>query len=529
VSDFLNNGGSAVELKALLLEAQTWQPPRNKIVPLRVIAEDVDDDAEVDSGWEDPTPLPATRDATPFCSGVLGPVATEFTEAVAAETATPVDLAVIAALGTVSTVIAGAVVVEPYDGWREPVNLYLNCLAAPGEGKTPVMTKTTRVLDLIERERRDRLRPEIIEAESRKRMAADRLKRSETAVAKAPQEKRDEAEQDALEAARDEASIAVPSLPRLYTRDATPEALVKLLAEQNGRLGFVTDEASEFFQLAARYSATGKGNLGIYVDGFDGKRHVSDRVGREPLVIEHVTLTVCLLGQPIVLEDLGRDRQANGRGLLARFLWSLPGSKVGWRPIHRQSVPEQVLEAWEKLIIDLASQAEAAIEPIVLRLSAQAKHLWDAWREELEPRLRRELGDLSTIVEWAAKLPGQTLRLAGNLHALRTGRLGGTIDAETMKAALELADYFADHALVVFAKMRADPRLDDASHVLDWLKARRPSVVTTRAVTRSKSWDAERARKAFELLADYGWVRPSQASGGLGRPSERWATHPDLS
>jgi hypothetical protein len=155
--------------------------------------------------------------------------------------------------------------------------------------------------------------------------------------------------------------------------------------------------------------------------------------------------------------------------------------------------------------------------------------LWDAWREEHEPRLRRELGDLSTIVEWAAKLPGQTLRLAGNLHALRTGRLGGTIDAETMKAALELADYFADHALVVFAKMRADPRLDDASHVLDWLKARRPSEVTTRDVARSKGWEAERARNALKLLADYGWVRPSQASGGLGRPSERWATHPDLS
>jgi hypothetical protein len=188
-----------------------------------------------------------------------------------------------------------------------------------------------------------------------------------------------------------------------------------------------------------------------------------------------------------------------------------------------------VLEAWEKLIIDLASQAEAAVEPSVLRLSAPAKHLWDAWREEHEPRLRRELGDLSTIVEWAAKLPGQTLRLAGNLHALRTGRLGGTIDAETMKAALELADYFADHALVVFAKMRADPRLDDASHVLDWLKARRPSEVTTRDVARSKGWEAERARNALKLLADYGWVRPSQASGGLGRPSERWATHPDLS
>ena len=478
--------------------------------------------------WDDPTPLPATRDATPFPSGVLGLVVTKFTEAVATATATPVDLAAIAALGTVSTVIAGAVVVEPYDGWREPVNLYQNCLAAPGEGKTPVMTKATRVLDLIERERRDRLRPEIIEAQSRKRMAADRRKRSEDVAAKASQEKRDEAEQDALEAARDEASIAVPSLPRLYTRDATPEALVKLLAEQHGRLGFVTDEGSEFFQLAERYAQTGKGNLGIYIDGWDGKRHVSDRVGRELLEIERVTLTVCLLGQPIVLEDLGRDRQANGRGLLARFLWSLPGSKVGWRPIHRESVPEQVFEAWEKLIIDLASQAEAKVEPTVLRLSAQAEHRWDAWREEHELRLRPEIGNLSAIVEWAAKLPGQTLRLAGNLHALRTGRLDGTIDSETMEAALELAGYFVDHALVVFAKMGADPRLDDASRVLDWLKERRPTEVTTREVTRSKGWDAERVRNAFELLADYGWVR-REASGGPGRPSERWAIHPDLS
>jgi len=93
------------------------------------------------------------------------------------------------------------------------VNLYLNCLAAPGEGKTPVMTKTTRVLDLIERERRDRLRPEIIEAESRKRMAADRLKKIGDGCREGSTGEADEAEQDALEAARDEASIAVPSLP----------------------------------------------------------------------------------------------------------------------------------------------------------------------------------------------------------------------------------------------------------------------------------------------------------------------------
>ena len=513
IADWLDAGHTVGELMELVNAATTSQEPEVSEKPVEK--------------WEDPTPLPATRDTAPFPSGVLGPVVTEFTEAVAAETATPVDLAAIAALGTVSTVIAGAVVVEPLSGWREPANLYLNCLAAPGEGKTPVMTKAIRVLDLIERDRQERLGPEIIEAEDKERVAVDRRKHSEGVAARRHPGKRNEAEQEALAAARDEASIAVPFVPRLYTRDATPEALTKLLSGQNGRFGFVTDEASEFFQLAERYSATEKGNLGIYVDGFDGKRHLSDRVGREPLVIEHVTLTVCLLGQPIVLGDLGSDRQASGRGLLARFLWSLPGSKVGWRPIHRESVPEQSLNAWEKLIVDLAGQAEATVEPIVLRMSAPAKRMWDACVRSTNP-VSDEIGDLSAIVEWAAKLPGQTLRLAGNLHALRTGRLDGTIDLETMEAALKLADYFSDHALVVFAKMGADPRLDDASHVLGWLRARRPSEVTTRDVTRSKDWAAERARNAFELLADYGWVR-REPSGGPGRPSERWATHPDLS
>jgi len=54
------------------------------------------------------------------------------------------------------------------------VNLYINCLAAPGEGKSPVVRQVTDPFEIIEQHRRDQLLPEIIEAEARKRVAEGR-------------------------------------------------------------------------------------------------------------------------------------------------------------------------------------------------------------------------------------------------------------------------------------------------------------------------------------------------------------------
>ncbi|HUY07493.1 MAG TPA: YfjI family protein [Acidimicrobiales bacterium] len=476
--------------------------------------------------WDAPVPLPAYRNTVRFCQAILGDPVAAFVQAVAVETATPVDLPALAALGTVSAIIAGSVVVEPHYGWQEPVNLYLNVLAAPGEGKTPSMRKVVRPIDAVEQDRRERAEPLRADIASRSRIAQARAKRLEELAAKANPSERDDAIEDALAAGRDLASIVIPAIPRIYTREATPEALVKLLAEQNGRLAVVTDEGSEFYEMAARYSGNGKGNLGVYVDGWDGKRHVSDRAGRDPIVVERATLTVCLFGQPIVLNDVGSDPQMSGRGLLARFLWSLPASRVGYRPIHREPVSEALTASWSALVTDLAAQAEEIVEPIVLRLSPAAKHLWDEWREHHEPRLRRDVGDLASIVEWGSKLPGQSLRLAGNLHALHTGHLGGVISEETMASALKLAVYFTDHALVAFARMGADKRLEDANLVLRWVEGREFREFTTRDVCRSKDWEVDRVRVALDVLADYNLVRLLPHEQGNGRPAERWERNP---
>jgi hypothetical protein len=153
--------------------------------------------------------------------------------------------------------------------------------------------------------------------------------------------------------------------------------------------------------------------------------------------------------------------------------------------------------------------------------------MFDDWCTQHEPKLR-PTGSLTSIVEWGNKLPGQVLRLAGILHVIRTQKLDGTIDVLTMADALALADYFTDHALVVFATMRTDLIVRDAKAVFDWISERGEGELSTRQVATSKDWLADRVRAALALLSEYGWLRQAERTASLGRPSERWAAHPEL-
>jgi hypothetical protein len=457
-------------------------------------------------GWEEPLPLPSQAFPVPgFPVEVLGK-ASAFVCAVAEETGTPEDLAALAVLGVTSTLTAGSVVVE--GPWSESTNLYLAGIAAPGEGKSPALRRCAAVLDSIETERRDRMMPEIIEAQTRKEVLADRAKVAKLVAAKANADSRLEDEQLAIDAAAALAELTVPSVPRVYTREATPEGLCRLLAEQSGRLGVVTDEGGEFFELAGRYGAKGKENFGIYLAGWDGDRYVSDRASRDSVVIEKTTLSAILLAQPVVVETLGGNRQAKGRGLLDRFLWSRPWTIVGQRAVQRPAVGDAQTAEYARLMATLAAEAEAARDgPVGLGLDAEAALHFLAWHKRHEPRLREVTGDLHHIVGWASKLPGQVLRLAGNLHALRTGTIHGVIAGDEMESAVTLAGYFTAHARLVFGTMQADQATLDAEAVLRWIQHKREMDFTTRRLCRSKDWDADRVRAALRSLERHGWVR----------------------
>ena len=107
----------------------------------------------------------------------------------------------------------------------------------------------------------------------------------------------------------------------------------------------------------------------------------------------------------------------------------------------------------------------------MLTLDPQAGELLLAFERDLEPRLAADSGDLAHLAGWAAKLAGATCRLAALLHLAGHLRDGWAqpISADTFAGAVRLADYLVEHARAVFDLMGADPRVDDARWLLDWI------------------------------------------------------------
>jgi replicative DNA helicase len=99
------------------------------------------------------------------------------------------------------------------------------------------------------------------------------------------------------------------------------------------------------------------------------------------------------------------------------------------------------------------------------------------------------------------------------------------ITADTFAAALRLADYLIDHARAVFDLMGADPRVEDARWLLDWI-ARTSQVQFSRRdahqAARGRFRKTADLEPALALLEEHGWLRrvdadPPGPRGG--RPS----------
>ena len=94
-----------------------------------------------------------------------------------------------------------------------------------------------------------------------------------------------------------------------------------------------------FDQMAGRYNQAAGPNLGVYLKGHAGDLLKVDRRGRPPEYVERPCLTIGLAVQPEVLRGLAGRPGFGGRGLLARFLYSLPAEPGRPPPGRRPTRP----------------------------------------------------------------------------------------------------------------------------------------------------------------------------------------------
>lgn len=495
--------------------------------------------------WPDPIPLgPPAPDPLPL--DALAPTLRRHVESVAGATQTPPGLGALLGLAAISAAVAGKAVLtaDRRRGWTEPAGIYAAAILPPGSRKSPVYDRYERPIREWEAEVQR-------EAGPRRRAALDRVEvlegRHRKAVSAAASAGDGEALYEVEDARRqlEAARVEVPRLPRLLAADATPEALVRLMAEQGGRIALLSPEGDPFRIADGRYSRGGEARLDELKRAWSGEAIRVDRVGREPVHVPRPALVLAVTMQPSVLETLANARSFRGEGVLARVLWAMPDAGLGSRLTGRD-VPALDREAELRYgdVLRRLLEAPAAGEdedghllPHELAPSADSADVLYGYEAEIE-RAIGPGGRLSGIPDWAAKAAGQAVRLALLLELWARAEDGRPLWSEpvgpwAMEAGVRLLRALTSHALRVFDATEADPDLALARYVFGRLQDLGEPTV-------KDLYEAVRGKRAISCVADLEAVlrtlevhklvrREERASDGPGRPpSPRLRLHPQL-
>jgi hypothetical protein len=402
--------------------------------------------------------------------------------------------------------------------------------------KSPAMSNALAPIDAIERDLIEKHAANVAHAESERRIKEGRLKKLEaTASATDLGEDREAA----LKLSDELAGTTVPVVPAMYATDSTPERLEQLLAEHGGRFAWLDPEGGLFTMAAGRYSSKGA-NLDVFLKGHNGDPIKVERMGRPPVVVNSPSLTIGLAVQPSVIIAAGANPEFAGRGLLARQLFAWPDLEIVNRSRAVPDVPEYLAEAYASRIVSIYEAAEAigAGEKRTLSVDPDALEALNTWFAQTW-NMRQPGGELADVPNWADKLDGQTVRLAG-LLAWAANPRAESVNLAAATRGITLARYFIPHALRTFGEIGLREDLRGAAHCLTAiLKARPkggtwadwPAMVTTRDVQRGLGkkgpQTAEEVRASLAILEGHGYLRSvPDTKEGRGRKTDRYEVNP---
>jgi hypothetical protein len=492
--------------------------------------------------WDPPLPF-YQFDLPKFPTYVFPDWLRRFVEAVAIGSQTPADMAAMLAISILSICCQKKFIVKVQSGYTEPTNTYTVTALPPGNRKSAVFKEMTLPIEKYEQAEALRMAPEIAAGRTRYKILQDRLNIKQQTAAKA--KKIEEMESHQLEAenlSKELARTVVPSEPRLLADDTTPEKLTTLIRDQGGRMALLSPEGDIFDLMAGRYSKNGAPNFTVYLKSHAGDELRVDRTGRPSEFVHDPALTVGLTVQPDIIRGLSQKDGFRGRGLLGRFLYSMPESLLGHREIDPPQVPDYIRREYHEKITALLAlpftQDEAGQSaPYTLALSPAAKESWLQFAANLEPKLA-PFGEFGSMTDWAGKLAGAVIRFAGLLHVAQHADTkspwGIPVSLKTMQSAIRIGEYLIPHARAAFAEMGADPAVEGARHILAWIEKKHRPSLTKRDIfegTKGRFKRADDLNKPIELLIEHGFLRNKaepQRRGPGKPPSPAFEVNPSL-
>ncbi len=361
------------------------------------------------SEWQEPI-LFDEFDIPEFPVEAFPPVIADYLKALSVSTQTPLEMSGVLVLGVLATCLQKKFMVRASSDHKEVLCLYTAAVSSPGERKSAVINELIAPLVDYENEYNEDHKEEIEQNQTQFDCLTKRLevlKKRYTEVNKKNPVSYEEVEQ----AKRDLISFKKKFYLRLRVNDITPEKLANIMAEQGGKISIISSEGGIFTSFSGKYSEYI--NVDIYLLSHDGEPFSADRMSRNTDNLQNPALSMVLTVQPVVLEAFVKNFIFKGRGLVARFLFTVCNSKIGERLVSPPTIPENIrykyTEAIKNLLkIDMPETAE-------LRLTDGARETQLRYAEIIEKRLDNEYYN---IKDFGGKIVGTMLRIAGILHCL---------------------------------------------------------------------------------------------------------------
>ena len=469
------------------------------------------------------------------------------------------EMAACQALGVLALCCQGLFEINIKPDWTEPVNLYLLEMARPSERKSPTLKQMVQPIYDYMQNYNEANADEIAASESRIRILKKQIESIEKNLGSLKSARKgklqdspgrsdvpfdfdDEVEDqdtgftmnDLMEKQKElrEAESNAKRKLLLLADDITPESISVVMQTQRERLGVMTAEGGLFEILSGMYSK-GDANIDVVLKSYSGEPYQSSRIGRASVSLHKPLLTLTMAVQPIVISKIMENETFKGRGFLARFLYSIPASKVGSRSFKTNPIGERN-RAYCKMIRTILNHSLARMEPIKLILTDEALKATEDFYQEVEGRL---LDDLEEVEEWAGKLVGNTMRIAALIHVASEwiNTNGTEVSADTVQKAISIGRYFIEHSRAAFsmAGMNEEPAVKDAKYIFKRMTNKINDL--NDFIT---GMDLKRLCQRFKKVEDmepgllelykHGYIRMEKVdTGKRGRPGQRYYINPE--
>jgi hypothetical protein len=417
-NDWTRSRPGADEIRAAIAAATPFSPatpppqrnqsPRKRKTPKPVTVEIVEP-----SEPPEPEARSFNLDPGPFPIDALNPIIRNRVEETARARGVEIQLPAMAALATLGGVVSNLWQVNnAVPGYRTNGNLFVFVAAPSGYGKgsaqelaRPILDASDELADRFVRVDKPRLMAQQIELNAMLARAKQQLRWC------SPEEQARVIEVLGKLLGEQEMTAQRLEEPSLWTGEATPAALARILQRNGGRAFLYSLEAGNALRIPLGKFSRG-GDFDLLLSGYSGEPFGKSRICGGDTKIR-ACVSILWLGRPKLMNELLENVEARERGLVARFL----GCVVRQERLDEEEELEPacnpiVAARYNELVGAIIREGQGRNDPVTIECLPEARNVYRQFNREAMA-LRRNAPE--TLESLTGRFREQAIRVGNGL------------------------------------------------------------------------------------------------------------------